>query len=194
MLKLKNILVNGVGSFGIGIYKSEVNNEATKEYDTWSKMLQRCYNEKYREKYPTYKDCTVIKKWLNFQIFAKWFEENYVEGWQLDKDILLKGNKIYSPETCCFVPSEVNNLLLKSGKIRGEYPIGVSKRNKNFISQLKCGGKKVHLGMFSTPEEAFQAYKKAKEFYIKQIAEKYKIQITRECYEALINYKIEITD
>lgn len=101
-------------------------------------MMRRCYDPKYHEKEPTYKGCEVCKEWLNFQMFAEWYYKNHyeIEGQRicLDKDILLKGNKIYSADTCIFVPHRINSLFVKSYKLRGELPIGVSyhKRDKKF--------------------------------------------------------------
>jgi hypothetical protein len=105
--------VYGVGFIGEGSYKSRTNSIHNKNYICWKSMLQRCYSEAYQKHKPTYVGCTVVVDWHNFQNFAKWFEENYdfssKEPLQLDKDILIKGNKIYSPETCCFVTNSVNN-------------------------------------------------------------------------------------
>jgi hypothetical protein len=119
-----------------------------------------------------------------------------VENFELDKDILIKGNKIYSPETCCFVPKEINLLFTKSNSIRGKYPIGVSCRKKDgkFRAQCWVEGKQRFLGSFYTPEEAFQAYKEAKEQEIKRLAKKWRLFMTDECYEVMINYQIERTD
>jgi hypothetical protein len=189
-----NPSVYGIGYIGIGTYKRHIGTKGTKEYKTWQGMLERCYSDKLQAKYPTYQGCSVDKRWHNFQVFAKWFENNYVGGWELDKDILIKGNKIYSPETCCFVPHEVNILFIKRDKLRGNLPIGVIKKGDKFASRLSIKSIKEYLGTFNTSEEAFQAYKIAKELRIKELANKYKDQITEACYQALINYKIEITD
>ena len=180
--------VLGRGYFGIGNYGSKTHN---KIYYTWNAMLSRCYSERYQEKYPTYKDVTVYEEWYNFQNFAKWFEENYKEDFQLDKDILQKGNKIYSPETCCFVPQEINILLTKSKGTIDNLPMGISKHGNKFQAQITMNGNLVYLGAFDTIEEAFIVYKTAKEEYIKEIASRYKNQITRHVYQALINYEIE---
>ena len=100
----------GVGYLGEGKYKMSENRKLTKCYKAWYHMLQRCYDHKLHERYPTYKDCKVSEEWHNFQNFGKWFDDNYyeIEGetMTLDKDILTKHNKIYSPETCIFVPQK----------------------------------------------------------------------------------------
>lgn len=181
----------GVGYFGVGKYNSRDNYKA---YKTWNSMLKRCYNKKEQEKCPTYIDCFVDETWHNFQNFAKWFEQNYKSNFELDKDILLKKNKIYSPAMCCFIPHEINSLFIKSNSIRGKYAIGVHKIKSTFRAQINIKGKRTHLGCFATPEEAFQAYKIAKEHYIKEVADKWRGQITEECYKAMYNYQVGITD
>ena len=162
-------------------------------------MLQRCYSEDYQQKEPTYVGCTVCDEWLtlsNFKKFIDNLDNGYQEGYQLDKDILIKGNKIYSPETCCFVPREINSLLLNKKLHRGNMPVGVEQRGKRFGAYCNNNGRRFHLGSFSTPEAAFLAYKKAKEQYVKELAEKYykEGKITERVYNALLNYRVEITD
>jgi hypothetical protein len=107
---------------------------------------------------------------------------------------LVKGNKVYSPKNCCFVPAEINMLFVKCGNKRGLYPIGVSKVGNKFKAKLKINHNSFNLGHFNTPHEAFQAYKIAKENHIKVVAEKYKEYITEPTYQALINYQVEIND
>lgn len=192
--------VCGVGFIGVGDYKtSDGNGKHTKCYITWRNMNERCYDPKFHEKFPTYENCKVCKEWNNYQEFAKWDDENYYEvgneQMMLDKDILCKGNKIYSPNTCIYVPQFINSLFTKSNKSRGELPIGVTKNGNRFVAQLNKGtGKPIYLGIYSTPKEAFQAYKIAKEKYIKEVAEEYKDKIPYRLYEALMNYKVEIDD
>ena len=196
-----------IGYLGEGKYKTRVNNRKTEYYEEWIGMLRRCYNNNQRDrnKRPKYDGCTVCEEWHNFQNFAKWYEENYYEIKEekmcLDKDILVKGNKIYSPQTCVFVPNRINVLFTKSDKIRGDFPIGVTyhKRDKVFESKMCYMDKNkikhsCYLGRYNTSEEAFESYKKAKENYIKQVADEYKPYIPKELYDAMYNYKVEITD
>lgn len=172
-------------------------------FKKWRAMIVRCYGKDTKEKHPTYQNCDVCDEWLNYQNFKKWFEENYYEidgeKMYLDKDILIKGNKIYSPETCVFVNKKINNLFTKSDKARGDYPIGVFKLSEEkggkYGSQCKLSTKNSrHLGYFDTPEEAFYAYKVAKENEIKLTADQYKDKIPEKLYNAMYNYKVEITD
>ena len=201
--KIKNPFfpnVYGVGFIGVGRFKSrDANGKLTKCYTTWVSILERCYSSKFQEKYPTYKGCTVCEEWWNFQNFAEWYYSHYyeIEGQRmnLDKDILHKGNKIYSPNTCVFVPQFINTLFIKRDNERGNCPVGVYKFRDKFRAQLSKGnGKQIYLGTYTTANEAFQAYKQAKEDYIKQIAEKYKSQIPQKLYDALMNYEVEIDD
>ena len=185
----------GIGFIGSGSYKASKGSKKYKVYETWNSMLGRCYNENFKEKHPSYKGCAVTEDWHNFQNFAKWFYENYKDGFALDKDILVKGNKIYSPETCAFVPHKINLLFVKGGKTRGDLPIGVRKDGNKYSSRIRLrGNKATHLGLFDTPEEAFLAYKIAKEKHIKNIADEWKDKIDLKVYDAMYNYKVEITD
>ena len=193
--------VFGVGYIGIGEYSSKENGKTTKCYKVWHHMLQRCYYPKYLEKHPSYNGCEVCEEWHNFQTFSQWYENNYYEipneSMCLDKDILFKGNKIYSPETCVFVPQNINILFTKRNKSRGNYPIGVTynKQKGKYISHCNFGNSKSkHLGSFYTTQEAFNAYKTAKEKYIKQVADEYKEYIPRKLYKTMYNYEVEIDD
>lgn len=167
-------------------------------YKTWSSIILRSTNNKYRNKLPAYRDCTICEEWLTLSKFKEWFEDptnGYQEGLQIDKDILVKGNKEYAPDKCCFVPREINTALATNP--RGKCPIAGVKPNKNkFEATLSRHGKRVYLGIFNTPEEAFQAYKIAKERYFKELAEKYfqEGKITRKVYDALMKYEVDITD
>lgn len=192
--------VYGVGYLGEGVYKSRHNGKSTHQYNIWKHMIERCYDDKILEKFTTYKGCLVCVEWLNFQNFAKWYNQNYydVEGerMELDKDILIKGNKIYSPDTCIFVPHRINSLFTKANSIRGELPIGVTFRKKNnkYSARCQCGNYRKYIGEYNTAAEAFYAYKTYKENYVKQIAEEYKDKVPKKLYNAMITYEVEITD
>lgn len=182
------------------------NGVKTKDYEHWYNMAYRTSTPKEWDKYPRYKDCRVCDEWHSFENFKQWFDENYYEvdgeSMCLDKDILVKGNKIYSPETCCFVPNTINVLFTKNNAKRGKYPIGVcyDKESNKFMAQLSyqenrhSKKKRKKLGRFATPEQAFDKYKQAKEEYIKIVADRYKDEIPKILYDALYNYKVEIGD
>lgn len=133
-------------------------------YRTWKNMLTRAISKDYKLSSPTYKDVTVCDEWLYFSKFKEWYDKHYVSGYQLDKDIKVKGNKIYSPSTCLFVPMCINYLLLDKPASRGEYPVGVHLHNgtkkggKRFQARLSIDAKMYHIGLFYTPEQASRAY------------------------------------
>tara|TARA_R110000851_G_C12924038_1_gene550643 strand:- start:3 stop:647 length:645 start_codon:yes stop_codon:yes gene_type:complete len=116
--------VLGVGFVGCGSYQSRVDGELTRQYSTWSKMMQRCYSENSLKNKPTYKGCSVCGEWHNFQIFAKWFDENYIDGHELDKDIKIDGNKIYSPSACVFTSHKNNSIKAKAKHYTVKSPDG----------------------------------------------------------------------
>lgn len=189
-----------IGYLGEGRYNASINGKLTKCYNIWQGMLSRCYNPKYIQKYPTYNECEVCPEWHNFQVFAEWFEKNFyeIEGQRMDidKDILCKGNKIYSPDTCVVVPQNINKLFTKCNNSRGKLPVGVSyhKLNEKYIARCHVKGKLKHLGYYDTKKEAFQVYKKFKEDYIKKVAEEYKEKIPTKLYNAMLKYEVEEND
>ena len=190
--------------YSIGIvgtkYPSTINGRNTKEYVLWKGILQRCYSDGFKKNHPTYEYCEVGDNFKSYEYFYEWCNKQIGfgnEGWHLDKDLLIKGNKVYSENSCVFIPSEINLLLIKREALRGEHLIGVcwSNTNKAFIAKVSKGkGKSEHLGLFNTELEAFNAYKQAKESFIKEQANKFKSQIDPRAYEALMNYTVEITD
>ena len=194
----------GKGYLGEGKYKMSENGKNSNGYIIWHGMLQRCYDPKFQEKESTYKGCSVEDYLLNFQNMGKWLENNYYEiageKMCLDKDILYKGNKIYSRETCIFVPQRINSLFTKSDKARGKHPIGVTLNSVgNYQAHCKNGcGKIIHLGTYKTKKEAFQAYKQYKEEVIKRTIDSYEGKIPESFYgrlkTAMYNYKVEIDD
>lgn len=185
--------------FGIGYIGnttvSEGNRIVKKSYKIWEEILKRCYV--YTEQNPAYKDCTICDEWLCYANFEKWYKENYYEisneKMHLDKDILIKGNKLYSPETCIFVPQRINALFTKRAAKRGKYPIGVTFSNKANKYEPQVQGRK-WLGYFDNPYDAFLIYKKEKELRIKEIADEYKDKIPQKLYNAMYSYEVEITD
>lgn len=200
--EIKNLLYTNyynIGYIGEGNFKTYKDGKCTKCFNHWRNMLQRCYDVNFHKKQPTYQDCIVCEQWHNFQNFAKWYDKNYYmisdEIMCLDKDILIKGNKIYSPETCIFVTKVINILFTKRNKCRGDYFIGVKKCNKNSFSAICNNGKEqIYIGTFKTELKAFNAYKEFKENIIKQVAYNYKDKIPEKLYNAMYNYQVEIDD
>jgi len=194
----KRSLVYGVG-VNDWVGNISVDGKPIKEYNLWKDMLKRCFSEKYKQSRPTYEGVTCSKEWLSMTKFIEDVSQMKgfgLSGWALDKDILQKGNKLYSKDNCCFVPAEVNLLLTKSDKARGEYPVGVyfHKPSGKFMAQLAINGKRKHLGLFNTPEEAFRVYKLAKEAYIKVVAHKWKHLLDERVFQALMTYEVSIDD
>ena len=191
--------VCGVGIVGIKYPISECGVH-TKEYRLWKNMLERCCSDTYKKKNPTYIDCEVSHSFKNYEYFYEWCHNQigFGEcGFQLDKDLLVKGNKVYSENTCVFIPKEINVALTKCAASRGEHLIGVywHKTKKAFVAMVnKNKGTQEHLGYFNTGLEAYNAYKQAKESFIKEQANKWKSQIDIRAYNALMNYEVNIDD
>lgn len=192
--------VLGVGYLGETSVKS--NGNLKRSYIVWQHILERTNNiNNIWEIIPTYTNCNICDEWLCYANFEKWYDENYYEcpiGGKMcvDKDILIKGNKTYSPQTCCIVPAQINTLFCKTNSNRGDCCIGVYKNGNKFTASFSRNDERynVHIGDFDTEIEAFLNYKKAKEQYIKEQADKFKKWIPNNVYEALYNYKVEITD
>jgi len=184
----------------LGEVNADISYKYCKIYRKWNNMLQRCYVDNSHNRSHVYFDCKVCDEWLNFSNFKKWYKENYysIEGqiMELDKDILKKGNRLYSPETCVFVPRQINTLFIKSNRIRGSLPLGVhwNSEARKYKAQCKTKNKVNMLGSFDCPIKAFEEYKKFKESYIKEVAEQFKSKIPEKLYNALIHYEVEITD
>ena len=185
-------LVIGKGLKGDGL--SRMNGKQTKPYEAWKSILRRCYDPKFHVRQPTYIGCSVCDEWLYFPTFKTWFDENYVDGYQLDKDLLVDGNKEYGPDTCIFVPSQINSLFSDCGRRRGEYPIGVCYRKKTdkFEAYVMIDGKKKHLGCFDDANEAHKAYIKAKKVNVLRMAEKCKNEIPTKLYDVLLKKANEL--
>lgn len=200
-----DITAYGVGFVGYGIHKTSFDGKPTRKYQTWKDMLRRSYSIEYQLKKPTYSQVTVCEEWHNFQNFCDWYDENYYtvdgEKMHLDKDILSKGNKIYCSDKCAFVPEKINSIFVKNNINRGDLPIGVTIKNNKYNaicnnSILKNSKRSniVKIGSYNDQISAFNAYKKYKERYIKEVAELYKEVIPNNVYNALLLYEININD
>ena len=190
--------------YGIGVLGNKhpitINGVLTREYKLWTSMLVRCYSDNFKKRQPTYEGCEVSENFKSYEYFYEWCHNQVGfsnKDWQLDKDLLIKGNKVYSESTCVFIPSEINSLLTKREASRGEHLIGVcwSNTHKAFVARVSRNkGKQEHLWFFKTELEAFNAYKTAKESFIKEQADKWKSQIDIRAYNALMNYEVSIDD
>lgn len=194
----------GIGYLGEGDYKPTENRKPTRVYQTWHNMLRRCYDPKFHEKQPTYKNCEADNIFRNFQNFGSWDDEMYyeIEGEEmcLDKDILVKHNKIYSPETCIYVPKAINSLFTKRQNDRGDSLIGTTPVNDKYVVWCSLLNpetgktKKEYLGYYETQEKAFEVYKYYKEKNIKEVADYYKDKISQRLYNGMYGYEVEIDD
>lgn len=168
-------------------------------YTSWVGMVKRCYT--FYDYNPrakiNYGDCSVREDFLYFPNYIAWFDKQIVQPkWQLDKDLLVPGNKVYSPDTCIFLPRALNTFLTIRKNDRGPYPLGVTIHEDTGHYEAACNrdGKRIYLGVYKTPEAAFAAYKVEKEAYAKDLAERWKYVIDSRAYEALMNYEVSITD
>ena len=180
-------LVFGVGVNDLG-YRTQVYEDLPKNggkrvqkpvfickyYKAWTSMLQRCYSKKSLERNPTYIGARVCSEWLSATAFKKWMEQQDWQGKSLDKDIIVPKSKLYSPETCAFVLDATNLFVTASDASRGEHPIGVDLHKRRGKYRASCKdpftGKKEHLGYFSTPEEAHEAWRKRKHDLAQRVA------------------------
>lgn len=184
----------GVGRNSKRQHKTKLNNKHTEAYRAWHHMLTRCYDEKTQAISPTYIGCSITEDWHDFQDFADWFYSHPYSGlgYQLDKDLLVTGNKVYSPETCCFVPQEINLLLNNNAINRGKHPQGVSwhKATEKYLANIAVKGKTVYLGVFNCAQEAHQAYSLAKEQYVKEKALEWQDRIDTKVFDTLISWRL----
>ena len=191
-----HISIYNFGYIGEGKFTSYHKNIYYKIYKRWSDMIRRCYDP-LANHYNRYggRGITVCEEWRNLQNYGIWEEENCIDStYVLDKDILIKHNKVYSPQTCCFIPEPINMIFCNINDKKRNLPTGVSKKGKSYIAQIMINKEKVHLGSFDSILDAFNAYRVAKEMQIRNAAEEYKEKISNKVYHALLNYKVEIDD
>lgn len=188
-------LIFSVGYNSKRKYKTRVDRKYTKAHATWRGMLERCYSSKYHDVQPTYIGCTVSDEWLDYQNFAEWFYNHEYSDldYHLDKDLLITGNKVYSSETCCFVPRQLNSILNNKSRVRGKYPQGVylHKQIGRYNAKVSIDGKQKCLGYFDCPDDAYQVYKIAKERYVKEKALEWRDRISDDVFQALTNWKLQ---
>lgn len=180
--------IYNVGYLG-NVKITDDNGNRLKSYDVWFSMLQRCYDEKNRDKYPTYKNCEVCDEWKCYDNFKKWYDENYYEIENekicLDKDIMFENNKIYSPKTCIFVPHYINSLFSGHNK-KTDLPKGVYLDEDKYRSKINIFGNTEYLGRFDTIEEAQKVYNNKRKELLVKVIEKYKNKIPQKLQNRLI--------
>jgi len=187
------IHLNGVSFTGYGYCNSLDENLRRKVYSLWSCIVGRTLREGYVDKYNTYSDVTLCEQWHNFQVFCKWVNENeyFHSKFQLDKDLLIRGNREYSPDACCFLPQELNVVINVNYNTGNGLPVGVNvKGDIYYEAALSYKGSRKLLGQFNTIQEASDVYVEAKEAYVKELAHKWKDKIEPRAYEALMNWTV----
>lgn len=179
----------GVGYIGEGRYAASKKGEHSKHYHCWSGMLERCYSDKFHSSINYKGKVTVWESWLNYQVFCEWYEGNYIKGWHLDKDI--SKSSLYSPESCHFLPRELNTFFTTRRHFRGEYPIGVLYKCGSYEATISGGtkGSHIYLGVFDTPEKAFNKYRDAKKAALNSLICKYEDLLPKRTKEVLENYE-----
>lgn len=183
--------------FGVGILGKEPVDCKEMSYKSWAGMLKRVYFPHTDLMAVTYRGCSVVDEWFRLDNYSKWFKKQKVQPkWQLDKDLLIPGNKVYGPDTCIFLPREINTFLTNRHNHRGLWPVGVTYHERLNKWQASCNahGKSEYLGVFTSPEEAFAKYKVRKEQVAKELAEKWKDLIDIKAYNALLAFEVNITD
>lgn len=186
-------VIHGIACFGVGNHKASVRGKTTIAYNKWNNMLIRCYDEGYLSQKPTYIGCSVCDEWLNFQNFADWFYDNYPDDgdtYCLDKDFKVIGNKIYSPETCIFIPNSINCFLTDNGACRGKYMIGASlpKRSNKFKAYCHnpFTGSRGYIAYSETEHGAHMLWRARKSEFAHELS---KLNFSNDVKSGLINYK-----
>ena len=186
--------------FNVGVndrkYPAKINGKNTKQYNLWKGVIRRCYDEKFHARQPTYLSCSVSDNFKSYSYFTEWcqFQVGFgLDGFQIDKDIVHRNNKVYSENTCVFVPREINTFFCDSRAVRGELPVGVCfhKTHCKYEAYCNVNAKPKYLGLFTTPEEAYDVYKAFKENLCKELATKWRGQIDNRVYDAMMTWSVE---
>lgn len=186
-------LVYGVG-YNDKSRPAYINKKRTKEYTSWKNMLERCYSEKFLKRKTSYIGCTVSDNFKNYSYFYDWYNSQKYkcnDSAELDKDLLVKGNKLYSENTCCLIPPKINAIFVKKRKNNG-LPVGVSKHYNKFYCEASFANGPVKVYGFDTIDDAAKKYKELKELHVKKIAEEFKDLLEPKVYFAMMNFSVEI--
>lgn len=183
--------VEGVGVVDV-CFQISIKRQVVWQYQMWHSMIRRGCSSKKKMQCQTYKDVTVCAEWLSFGNFLEWVNKEVgykgkPDGMSLDKDIILRGNRIYSPETCSFVPQSINMVV-----ISGESGFTLHKPSGKYTASYSCNGKHTYIGFYATQDEAFQAYKTAKESRVKSMALQYKDVLRPDVFDALMAWQVDI--
>lgn len=184
--------IYGIGYLGEGGHHPHAGNNGIQfdKYTAWQHMIGRCYCEEKRSSHPAYAGCTVCKEWHNFQNFAEWYENNFYEvgdgiRMHIDKDVLVKGNKVYSPSTCIILPQRINMLFVKKSRITdSDLPTGIRRTPTGFMAEYNTK----YLGIYNTLDKAIKQYEIEKRIHIKELANEYKDKLPKYVYDALLRW------
>lgn len=185
--------IYGKGYIGDGKYQGSKKDGTDFVYGIWNNMLARNYDPYTQSKQPAYIGCSVCDEWLCFQNFADWYmnHQNYGLGYNLDKDLLGRDNRVYSPETCTMLPPELNVMISGSTSSKNGMPLGVGKIDKGYTARLNKGKEgREYLGYYKTAEEAHKVYVEAKERYVKNKALEWANRIEWKAFVALMNWTV----
>lgn len=193
------------GIFGIEYSSQLEDKRLCPFYNKWKGILERCFSKTYHKNKPTYKDCCVSTYFKYFPNFKNWclhylqdLEDKDITNYEIDKDLIFKGNKVYSEITCNLIPRELNVILTNRKRFRGDYKVGVTyhQRDKHFRASISIKGKIVFIGSFDTEDEAFLEYKNYKEDYLKHLGEYYynKGLINKQVKFLVDSFKVEELD
>lgn len=186
---------------GVGIigdkYPVAVGRVHVREYTIWAGMIHRCYNPLCLARDPTYVGCGVSTNFAYYPYFYEWCHNQIGFnnlGWHMDKDLLFKGNKLYSEDTCVFLPAQINVALTNNTSNRGSYPVGVSFEKNKYRARWQQNGRTFNAGSFDNEMDAFLAYKLHREQYLITLAYQYEPLLDPRAFEALLHYQVDISD
>lgn len=200
--QMNSKLILGVALCDKGKFPTKENGKTTHIYSIWRGMLLRCYCPVTQAKKPTYIGCSVDERFLKFQSFAEWasMQVGIDKDWQLDKDILIIGNRVYGPDTCVMAPPELNKAMRRAVTRKDGLPIGVtlSQRGKPYRARVYLDNGRCSVGQYDTVQEAYIAHLKVKCKHMRCLADKWRKEIPEKLYDAILGnvakWEAEITD
>lgn len=176
--------VHGVGFLGEGKY----NKSYKKAYNLWTNMLMRCYSTKYHNTHPSYRGCSVVTRWHNFQNFVEDIiqMDNWdTPGFELDKDLRVLGNKKYGPKYCSFIPQKLNTLMMNFSTVKG-----YESNSGRYCVRFRTVDGRKSFGSFDTIGEANHVYIIEKTKQIRSLAKLFKSNVIPEVFSTLKNYEV----
>lgn len=166
----------GLGINDLGVVPRDENGKVAKSYQHWIKIFYRSYSPDHHDKFPTYVGCSVDDRWHTLSNFIEWFDARYVQGWEVDKDVLVPENKVYSPDTCLIIPAHLNTIM-SCCRVGNVHPVGIHYRKDRgkWVAQLGRKPKTIHLGSFDNMQDAIDSHIAAKLSYVSEILSEYNL-------------------